>query len=100
MKKVLYVLVIAVVAFSLLGLAACKKEDEAVAAGEKGEKKIRVALYVNGTLGDKSFFDSANRGGKEPPRSSASPQKPSREPTSRRTGSRTSPSWPKGSGTS
>lgn len=62
MKKVLYVLVIAVVAFSLLGLAACKKEDEAAAAGEKGEKKIRVALYVNGTLGDKSFFDSANRG--------------------------------------
>ncbi len=25
-------------------------------------KKLKVVLYVNGTLGDKSFFDSANRG--------------------------------------
>jgi len=62
MKKVLYVLVIAVVAFSLLGLAACKKEEEPTA---KGEEKIRVVLYVNGTLGDKAFFDSAHRGVKQ-----------------------------------
>ena len=26
------------------------------------QAKLRVVLYVNGTLGDKSFFDSANRG--------------------------------------
>jgi basic membrane protein A len=59
MKKVLYALLVALVAFSLLGLAACKKEEEAAA---EGEEKIRVALYINGTLGDKSFFDSAHRG--------------------------------------
>jgi len=59
MKKVLYVLLIVFVTLSLLGLAACKKEDGAAA---KGEEKVRVVLYVNGTLGDKSFFDSANRG--------------------------------------
>lgn len=29
--------------------------------GEKGDQ-LKVVLYVNGTLGDKSFFDSANRG--------------------------------------
>jgi basic membrane protein A len=62
MKKVYYVLLAALLAFSLLGLGACKKEQEPAAAGEKAEKKLRVALYVNGTLGDKSFFDSANRG--------------------------------------
>ncbi len=61
MKKILYVLAVLLVAFSLLGLAACKKE-EAAAPGAKEEQKLRVALYVNGTLGDKSFFDSANRG--------------------------------------
>jgi len=59
MRKGLYALLVVLLAFSLLGLAACKKEDEAVA---KGEEKVRVVLYVNGTLGDKSFFDSANRG--------------------------------------
>jgi basic membrane protein A len=61
MKKVLYVLLIALVALSLLGLAACKKDEKEEPAA-KGEKKVRVVLYVNGTLGDKSFFDSANRG--------------------------------------
>jgi basic membrane protein A len=59
MKKILYVILVTLVAISLLGLAACKKKEEAAAPEEK---KVRVALYVNGTLGDKSFFDSANRG--------------------------------------
>jgi len=58
MKKVLYVLVAALLALSVLGLASCKKKEEAAPA----EKKLRVALYVNGTRGDKSFFDSAHRG--------------------------------------
>ena len=58
MKKVLYVLLVVLLALSVLGLAACKKKEEAAPE----EKKIRVALYVNGTLGDKSFFDSAHRG--------------------------------------
>ena len=38
----------------------------AVAGGQgeqgAGEDQLRVVLYVNGTLGDKSFFDSAARG--------------------------------------
>jgi basic membrane protein A len=58
MKKVLYVLLVVLLALSVLGLAACKKKEEAAPE----EKKIRVALYINGTLGDKSFFDSAHRG--------------------------------------
>ena len=58
MKKVLYVLLIVLLALSVLGLASCKKKEEAAPA----EKKLRVALYVNGTRGDKSFFDSAHRG--------------------------------------
>ena len=58
MKKVLYVFLVVLLALSVLGLAACKKKEEAAPA----EKKLRVALYINGTLGDKSFFDSAHRG--------------------------------------
>jgi len=61
MKKVLYVLLVVLLALSVLGLAACKKKKEAAPE----EKKIRVALYVNGTLGDKAFFDSAHRGMKQ-----------------------------------
>jgi basic membrane protein A len=34
----------------------------ASAAAVFAAPKLRVVLYVNGTLGDKSFFDSANRG--------------------------------------
>jgi basic membrane protein A len=59
MRKFLYALPVALVALSLLGLAACKKKEDTEA---KGEEKVRVVLYVNGTLGDKSFFDSAHRG--------------------------------------
>ena len=30
-----------------------------------GGDKVKVVLYVNGTLGDKSFFDSAARGNRQ-----------------------------------
>lgn len=47
----------------LLGLmvftVSCKKKEQ---AAEPAEDKVKVVLYVNGTLGDKSFFDSAARG--------------------------------------
>ncbi|WP_129408304.1 BMP family ABC transporter substrate-binding protein [Marinitoga lauensis] len=43
MKKILVVLLIAVLSLTLFG-------------------KVKVALLINGTLGDKSFFDSAARG--------------------------------------
>jgi len=36
-----------------------KKEEPGTAVEDK---ELRVVLYVNGNLGDKSFFDSANRG--------------------------------------
>jgi basic membrane protein A len=61
MKKVLYVFLVVLLALSVLGLVSCKKKEEAAPA----EKKVRVALYVNGTLGDKAFFDSAHRGMKQ-----------------------------------
>ncbi|MCD6398144.1 MAG: BMP family ABC transporter substrate-binding protein [Spirochaetaceae bacterium] len=40
------------------GITGCKKKEAAAPAAEK----VKVVLYVNGTLGDKSFFDSAARG--------------------------------------
>ncbi len=40
------------------GVTGCKKKEAAAPA----EEKVKVVLYVNGTLGDKSFFDSAARG--------------------------------------
>jgi len=61
MKKGAHLFLIVLAAAALLGMAGCTKREEA-ATGEKGEQKVRVALYVNGTLGDKSFFDSAHRG--------------------------------------
>jgi basic membrane protein A len=57
MKK-FSVLLLVVLIVNLLSLAACRKKEEAAPA----EKKLRIALYVNGNLGDKSFFDSAHRG--------------------------------------
>ncbi len=41
------------------GLTGCKKKEEAAAPAVE---KLKVVLYVNGTLGDKSYFDSAARG--------------------------------------
>lgn len=58
-------LLAAVLALGLL-LAACGKKQEPAAqpggGAGTGEQPLKVALVVNGTLGDKSFFDSANAG--------------------------------------
>jgi basic membrane protein A len=43
----------------LYGLAALARGLE---RRDAGDKRLRVALFVNGTLGDKSFYDSAARG--------------------------------------
>ncbi len=53
----------AIAATSIL-LAACGGAATSVPKAEApaGAKKLRVKLVLNGTLGDKSFFDSANRG--------------------------------------
>lgn len=50
-----------------LGMVGCSKGDESAevtadTADAEPEDQLRVVLYVNGTLGDKSFFDSAARG--------------------------------------
>lgn len=55
-KRVLILSVITLMVFSTMS---------AFAGGDKeaaDESKVKVVLYVNGTLGDKSFFDSAARG--------------------------------------
>lgn len=57
MKKILMLILISVLILSVVSMTACKKKEE-----KPPEKKLKVVLYVNGTLGDKSFFDSANRG--------------------------------------
>lgn len=56
MKKILASILISVLVLSFVTMTACKKEEE------KPGSKLKVVLYLNGTLGDKSFFDSANRG--------------------------------------
>ncbi len=53
MKKVLSLILVVVM---VLSLAACAQKPEV-----KGEA-YKAALLLNGTLGDKSFFDSANEG--------------------------------------
>ncbi len=58
MKKIfISVLVVALVAGLLFSIVGCRKKTV-----EPEETKLKVVLYINGNLGDKSFFDSANRG--------------------------------------
>ncbi len=59
MKKSWLLLLTALLVILAFGLTSCQKKE---AAEPEAEKKVKVVLYVNGTLGDKSFFDSANRG--------------------------------------
>lgn len=56
MKKALLVLLAVVLLVSVVVAPGCKKTTT------ETQKKVKVTLYINGTLGDKSFFDSANRG--------------------------------------
>jgi len=58
MKKILSILVVLALVAGLVSLTACGKKEEE----QPPEKKLKVVLYINGALGDKSFFDSANRG--------------------------------------
>lgn len=56
MKKALLVLLVVVLLVSVVVAPGCKQTTT------ETQKKVKVTLYINGTLGDKSFFDSANRG--------------------------------------
>ncbi len=58
MKKTWIVILLGLFILASISITSCKKKEEA----EPVKKEVKVVLYVNGTLGDKSFFDSANRG--------------------------------------
>lgn len=55
MKKIMTLVFVAVVV-----LSSCAKKEEPAQA--TGETKLKIVLLLNGTLGDKSFFDSAANG--------------------------------------
>lgn len=61
--KKLILLIVALIAIApLFLLTSCGGDDDGDAAAESTGKDLKVVLYLNGTLGDKSFFDSAARG--------------------------------------
>ena len=55
-KRWIMILLALLLASTMIIAVSCKKKEAAKAA------ELKVVLYVNGLLGDKSFFDSANRG--------------------------------------
>ncbi|RKX82574.1 MAG: BMP family ABC transporter substrate-binding protein [Spirochaetes bacterium] len=63
-KTLILVLAVAVVFGAGFFMAGCQKKEAPAkkSAAAPAKAKLKVVLYVNGTLGDKSFFDSANRG--------------------------------------
>lgn len=61
-KKAAAVLTAAAMALSVMACGASKDTTAAGEAAGSTEKPYKAALLVNGTLGDKSFFDSANEG--------------------------------------
>jgi len=60
MRGVVSLVLIAVVLLLLASIG--RRYVGAAGAGAPGDKAIRVAFFVNGTLGDKSFFDATARG--------------------------------------
>jgi basic membrane protein A and related proteins len=54
--KFLILSVVVLMVVSTMGVFAGGEKEDA------GDDKVKVVLYVNGTLGDKSYFDSASRG--------------------------------------
>ncbi|MEW6547440.1 MAG: BMP family ABC transporter substrate-binding protein [Bacillota bacterium] len=64
MRKLVSVLLVAALVLGALALGGCAKKEEPKETGSQqgGEKPLRVVLLINGTLGDKSFFDSAAAG--------------------------------------
>jgi len=65
MKKFLLVLLIVIMALSFAGCAQDTDTVEETEEPSDGEKVYNVVSLVNGNLGDKSFFDSAESGLKE-----------------------------------
>lgn len=66
MKKTIISILVVLLLASTLFITGCAKEEKAAQADTE-EKAVeadplKVVLYLNGTLGDKSFFDSASDG--------------------------------------
>lgn len=62
--KRMFMLVLVIIMVASLGLTGCStKAPEVSTEGEEGP--LKIAVLLNGNLGDKSFFDSANEGAKE-----------------------------------
>ncbi len=63
-KKSIVLVLVALFVFTAIFLPGCSKKaaENNGGSNQQQAKKLKVALYLNGTLGDKSFFDSANRG--------------------------------------
>ena len=60
MKKLLTVLLAVFMVFALVGCQ--NKPAEEGGESEAADEEIKIAYCINGTLGDKSFFDSGNEG--------------------------------------
>ena len=61
MKKVLLVLLVLTLSFSLV-LTGCGSDPAPVETPVEADEPLKVSLLLNGVLGDKSFFDSADNG--------------------------------------
>ncbi|MFN2303169.1 MAG: BMP family ABC transporter substrate-binding protein, partial [Anaerolineales bacterium] len=62
MKKLLLVLLVVIMALSFAGCAQETVTVEETEAATESAKVYNVVSLVNGNLGDKSFFDSAESG--------------------------------------
>ena len=64
MKRILSILLVMAMLFSLTACAGDKENNNGAADNNGGDtaKTYKAALLLNGNLGDKSFFDSANEG--------------------------------------
>ena len=62
MKKLFKPVLAGLMAISLAACSNGGSSTPSAAPADEGDDKISIALCVNGTLGDKSFFDSGNEG--------------------------------------
>lgn len=62
-RKLLSILMVLMLLAGVMAGCGSKSKPDADGSGSvDGEKPLKVALMLNGTLGDKAFFDSANNG--------------------------------------
>lgn len=62
MKRYFSMISLVLLSFAMIFAGCSNAGGGADSQGEGGDKKLQVAYYVNGTLGDKGFFDSAQAG--------------------------------------